>query len=159
MLEPIKPKSKEGGKDSKWKDLISVAGLLEMILNAPMVVLFEKMQQLLREGHSWNEMLYLSFEDERLVDFTHEDFNAIMECHIEMTGNENPMLFLDEIQNIEGWEHFARRLADGRIVEVVEYIVFDLECESKQFGKSHHGGEAFGRRMSGITAHFHAAAE
>ena len=77
-------------------------------------VLFEKMQQLLREGHSWNEMLYLSFEDERLVDFTHEDFNAIMECHIEMTGNENPMLFLDEIHNIEGWEKFARRMADSK---------------------------------------------
>ena len=28
-------------------------------------VLYEKMQQLLREGHGWEEMLYLSFEDER----------------------------------------------------------------------------------------------
>ena len=61
-------------------------------------VLYEKMQQLLREGHSWGEMLYLSFEDERLVGFTYEDFNAILECHIEMTGNDNPMLFLDEIR-------------------------------------------------------------
>ena len=61
-------------------------------------VLYEKMQQLLREGHSWDEMLYLSFEDERLVGFTYEDFNAILECHIEMTGNDNPMLFLDEIR-------------------------------------------------------------
>ena len=29
-------------------------------------VLYEKMQQLLRDGHGWDEMLYLSFEDERL---------------------------------------------------------------------------------------------
>ena len=77
-------------------------------------VLYEKMQQLLREGHSWGEMLYLSFEDERLVGFTYEDFNAILECHIEMTGNDNPMLFLDEIHNIDGWEKFARRMADNK---------------------------------------------
>ena len=77
-------------------------------------VLYEKMQQLLREGHGWDEMLYLSFEDERLVGFTYEDFNAILECHIEMTGNDNPMLFLDEIHNIDGWEKFARRMADSK---------------------------------------------
>ena len=47
-------------------------------------VLYEKMQQLLCEGHSWDEMLYLSFEDERLVGFTYEDFNAILECHIDL---------------------------------------------------------------------------
>ena len=77
-------------------------------------VLYEKMQQLLREGHGWDEMLYLSFEDERLIGFTYEDFNAILECHIEMTGNDNPMLFLDEIHNIDGWEKFARRMADSK---------------------------------------------
>lgn len=77
-------------------------------------VLFEKMQQLLREGHGWEEMLYLSFEDERLVGFASEDFNAILECHIEMTGNDNPMLFFDEIHNIDGWEKFARRMADSK---------------------------------------------
>ena len=77
-------------------------------------VLYEKMQQLLREGHGWEEMLYLSFEDERLVGFASEDFNAILECHIEMTGNDNPMLFFDEIHNIDGWEKFARRMADSK---------------------------------------------
>ena len=78
-------------------------------------VLYEKMQQLLRDGHSWDEMLYLSFEDERLVGFTYEDFNAILESHIEMTGKDNPMLFLDEIHNIDGWEKFARRMADSKL--------------------------------------------
>ena len=77
-------------------------------------VLYEKMQQLLREGHGWEEMLYLSFEDERLEGFASEDFNAILECHIEMTGNDYPMLFFDEIHNIDGWEKFARRMADSK---------------------------------------------
>lgn len=77
-------------------------------------VLFERIQQLLREGHNWDEMLYLSFEDERLIGFDYEDFNSIIECHIEMTGKDNPMLFLDEIHNIDGWEKFARRMADSK---------------------------------------------
>lgn len=77
-------------------------------------VLYEKIQQLLHEGHGWDEMLYLTFEDERLVGFTYEDFNTILECHIEMTGKDNPMLFLDEIHNIDGWEKFARRMADSK---------------------------------------------
>lgn len=79
-------------------------------------VLYEKIQRLLREGHSWDEMLYLNFEDERLAGFSSSDFNAILECHIEMGGVEKPMLFLDEIHNIEGWEKFARRMADTKHV-------------------------------------------
>lgn len=76
--------------------------------------LFEKIQKLLKSGHSWNEMLYLSFEDERLNGFDVSDFNKIIECHIEQGGDEKPMMFLDEIQIINGWEKFARRMADAK---------------------------------------------
>ena len=77
-------------------------------------VMFEKMQRMLLDGKSWNEMLYLNFEDERLSGFDADDFNKILECHIEMGGNEKPMMFLDEIQNINNWEKFARRIADQK---------------------------------------------
>ena len=56
-------------------------------------------------------MLYLNFEDERLDGFTADDFNLLLESHQEMYG-KRPMLFLDEIQNIDGWHKFARRMAD-----------------------------------------------
>lgn len=74
-------------------------------------MLYQRIQQLLAEGHKWDEMLYLNFEDERLDGFTAEDFNLLLECHQEMYG-KRPMLFLDEIQNIDGWHKFARRMAD-----------------------------------------------
>lgn len=76
-------------------------------------LLYQKMQQLLAEGHGWDEMLYVNFEDDRLIDFTAADFNLILECHAEMS-DKRPIVFLDEIQNIEGWEKFARRLADSK---------------------------------------------
>ena len=58
-------------------------------------------------------MLYLNFEDERLENFDTEDFNKLLECHQEMYG-KRPMLFLDEVQNIDSWHKFARRMADAK---------------------------------------------
>ncbi len=76
-------------------------------------LLFQKMKDMLSSGHTWEEMLYIDFEDNRLEEFTAEDFNLILECHQEMYG-KRPMLFLDEIQNVDGWEMFARNLADKK---------------------------------------------
>lgn len=76
-------------------------------------MLYQKMQQMLSEGHGWAGMLYLNFEDDRLAGFTTEDFELILECHAEMY-DQRPMLFLDEVQNIDGWEKFARRIADAK---------------------------------------------
>ena len=76
-------------------------------------MLYQQIQQLLINGKQWDEILYLNFEDERLENFTAEDFNRLLECHQEMYG-KRPMLFLDEIQNIDGWEKFARRMADAK---------------------------------------------
>lgn len=78
-------------------------------------LLFQRMQELLREGRTWDEMLYLNFEDDRLLGFNVHDFDTILEVHTEM-GGSRPMLFLDEIQNIDGWEKFARRLADQKFM-------------------------------------------
>ena len=55
----------------------------------------------------------MNFEDERLLEITVDDLNTILEIGLELAGIDNkPYLFLDEIQNINGWEKFARRLAD-----------------------------------------------
>lgn len=76
-------------------------------------LLYQKIQHMLSSGHKWNEMLYLNFEDDRLTQFEVSDFSLILESHAEMYGIR-PMLFLDEVQNITGWEKFARRLADAK---------------------------------------------
>ena len=76
-------------------------------------MLYHYIQQLLASGRKWDEMLYLNFEDERLENFGTEDFNLLLECHQEMYG-KRPMLFLDEIQNIDYWHKFARRMADAK---------------------------------------------
>ena len=76
-------------------------------------LLYQRIQELLHDGHTWNEMLYVNFEDERLIGMTAADLNLILEVHAEMS-TDRPMLFLAEIQNIDGWDKFVRRLADNK---------------------------------------------
>ncbi|MFV0345003.1 MAG: ATP-binding protein [Bacteroidales bacterium] len=76
-------------------------------------LLYQRMQQLLAQGTQWDEMLYINFEDERLAGMSSNALNLLLEVHMELYGKK-PILFLDEIQNIIGWEKFARRMADTK---------------------------------------------
>lgn len=60
-----------------------------------------------------SQIVYVNFEDERLLEMTADDLNTILEIGLEISGTDvKPYLFLDEIQNINGWEKFVRRIAD-----------------------------------------------
>lgn len=76
-------------------------------------MLYQYIQELISRGHDISEVLFINFEDERLVDMKKEDLHLLLEAYCELFPHK-PIVFLDEIQNIEGWEHFARRLADEK---------------------------------------------
>lgn len=60
-------------------------------------------------GKYSSSFLYFNFDDERIYGFSVEDFQQLMETSAEFygpTGN----IFLDEIQNVNGWELFVNRL-------------------------------------------------
>lgn len=52
---------------------------------------------------------YFNFEDERLVNFSSEDFEIFHQTLISLYGIQK-RFFFDEIQNIPGWELFVRRM-------------------------------------------------
>lgn len=52
---------------------------------------------------------YLNFDDERLINFKVDDFQMLCEVFTEQFGVQNSY-YLDEIQNIQGWERFVGRL-------------------------------------------------
>lgn len=54
---------------------------------------------------------YFNFDDDRLVNFSVADFQLLLDLLIELLGPAK-LVFFDEIQNIEGWEKFIRRLHD-----------------------------------------------
>lgn len=76
-------------------------------------MLYQKIQRLVALGHSMEEILFINFEDERIADIRKEELHLLIEAYREMFSHQ-PIVFLDEIQNVEGWEHFARRLADEK---------------------------------------------
>lgn len=76
-------------------------------------LLYQQVQKLRSEGHSVEEILYFNFEDDRLNGMTLQELDTLKVCY-EETYSHRPIFFLDEIQNITGWEHFARRLADQK---------------------------------------------
>lgn len=63
---------------------------------------------------SVEDCLYIRFEDERLSDLKASELGILLDCYKEMFGEKRPYIYLDEIQNVEGWETFARRLADQK---------------------------------------------
>lgn len=75
--------------------------------------LYQQIHHLLSQGHSIEEILFVNFEDERINDIKKEELHLLIDSYREMFDRQ-PIVFLDEIQNVEGWEHFARRLADEK---------------------------------------------
>lgn len=74
-------------------------------------MMFRQIRQLLNAGHSKEEVLYFNFEDDRIASLDTEDLDRIKTCYEEMFDSK-PIFFLDEIQIVDRWEKFARRLAD-----------------------------------------------
>lgn len=56
-----------------------------------------------------DHVYYLDFEDERLIDFEVSDFNLLYEIFIELFG-ESKIFFFDEIQIVDHWESYIRRM-------------------------------------------------
>lgn len=91
-------------------------------------LLYQRAKQYLQAGHDIKEIVYINFDDERLYGMKVEDLDLILQAYSSMYSYK-PILFFDEIQNIEGWEHFARRLANQK------YMVFITGSNAKMLSR------------------------
>ena len=77
--------------------------------------LYQDMQTRLTAGTAKVEdFLYINFEDERLASMKSDELGLLLDAYWEMYDQKHPLIYLDEIQNIVGWEKFARRLAEAK---------------------------------------------
>lgn len=81
---------------------------------------FQMMKDLLESGISRENILYVNFEDERLSSFRNEDFQPLLEVFRQRIDDPDHIsyLFFDEIQEVNGWEKFIRRIIDEGGFEV-----------------------------------------
>ena len=91
-------------------------------------MLYKRAKQLLASGHSLQEMVYIDFDDERLLGMAAADLDQILQAYGSVYSHR-PILFFDEIQNVDGWEHFARRLANQK------YQVFITGSNAKMLSR------------------------
>lgn len=91
-------------------------------------LIYQRIQQFLSEGQSIENIVYVNFDDERLLGMTADDFDLILQAYHSMYEG-NPILFFDEIQNVEGWANFARRLANQK------YRVFITGSNAKMLSR------------------------
>lgn len=84
-------------------------------------VTYERMRQLIKGGIPPGRIVHLNFEDERIKSITVDQLHLIGEAHAELFpefAQEKIWYFLDELQNVEGWEAYARRLVDSPKVQL-----------------------------------------
>jgi uncharacterized protein len=82
---------------------------------------YQKIAQLLSSGIQKEKILYLNFEDDRLLEFNIHHFQDILDVYFGRYPehrNSTCYFFFDEIQRIPGWEMFIRRLLDTENVFV-----------------------------------------
>ena len=60
------------------------------------------------------DFLYVNFEDERMASICADELGMLIDSYREMYDQTRPLIYLDEIQNVTGWEKFARRLAEEK---------------------------------------------
>ncbi len=83
--------------------------------------LYQRIAELLRDGALRESILYLSFEDERLLPLGAADLHLVPEAFYRRypaMKRRECAFFFDEIQNVEGWERFCRRLIDTERVHL-----------------------------------------
>lgn len=82
---------------------------------------FQRIRKLLSLGTPVNHILYLNFEDDRLLDFSVKDFQTILDVYYGKFPDNRKVkchFFFDEIQRVDQWEVFIRRLLDTENVQV-----------------------------------------
>ncbi|MFA4646383.1 ATP-binding protein [Pyrococcus kukulkanii] len=78
-------------------------------------LLYLAMKRLIDEGLPIERIFYVNFEDERLAGLSAKDLSTIVQLYYKHNPDADMMyLFLDEVQTVEGWERFVRRLLERK---------------------------------------------
>lgn len=98
-----------------------VIGLAGVRRSGKTFLFFDAIRRLVEQGVERRRIVYLNFEDDRLQPIKAADLDLVLRCLRELfpeVSGQRLYLFLDEVQNVPGWERWARRLQDTENVEL-----------------------------------------
>ncbi len=106
--------------------LPGIAGKVHAVIGmrrAGKTTFLRQLQATKRETVPPYRALYFSFDDDRLAQIDAGQLSLLLEeyyrRHPELRGRETTNWFLDEIQQVPGWEQFVRRVSDSERIEIV----------------------------------------
>lgn len=97
-------------------DLNVIVSLVGARRSGKTYILYDLISQLKQKGIAKERILFINFEDERL-NLRSGDLDLIIQAYTELYPDidlSNAYFFFDEIQNINGWEKFVRRIFDTK---------------------------------------------
>jgi predicted AAA+ superfamily ATPase len=103
--------SREIDIDLNTDKIVTIAGVRR---SGKTSLMFQCIEQLLRSGIKKSNILYVNFENERLIATKATDLDTLLIAHaMAFTAEEGLVyLFLDEIQNVENWDKWIRKIYD-----------------------------------------------
>ncbi len=94
---------------------------------------YQTMLEVVKEGVPAQRILYVNFEDERILPFSKDDWEILLEAFFELypeNVGQKTYLFLDEAQEALYWDKFVRRLSEKK-----EFRIFLTGSSSKLLSK------------------------
>jgi len=102
----------------KMDQIISLVGIRRSGKSTLMLQFAKKLIE--EKGVSKSNILYVNFEDSRFLgEYSLDLLNNIYEIYLEnLAPDKKPTIFFDEVQNIGGWEKFARSLNERKAAKI-----------------------------------------
>ncbi len=82
---------------------------------------YQLIKNILDSGIAKERIVYLNFEDDRILPLNFKELDSILEAYFELypeNKKKEVYLFFDELQNIKSWELYVRRIYDTEKVHL-----------------------------------------
>ena len=109
-LPPATPRTLELPLDSN-----KIVALVGIRRSGKTFLLYETMRRLEAKGVDRRQLIYLNFEDDRLLPIDVRELDLILRAHDELYpefSGRRRYVFFDEVQGVPSWETYLRRLHD-----------------------------------------------
>lgn len=103
----------------KTDQMIKVA--IGMRRSGKTYTLFQRINHLLEEGIKKEQILFIDFEDDRLLPMTVKEMGQLIDEFYSIYPENHQQkcyIFLDEVQNIENWHQVVRRIFKSKEIEL-----------------------------------------
>jgi len=101
----------------KFKEVVIITGPRRGGKSSLMKLICDDLTK--KDKVSPSNILYLNFEDERFIEFNTGDFAQIYELFLQINKPTGRLyFFLDEIQNVTGWERWLNRLYENENIKI-----------------------------------------